>query len=89
MASCGQAIVVLLDAQRSAHKCQPLAQVSGEKEFFANLVVDAVLRLDLQTLDLRMIGMKKARSPSFACRNAGWQHTEVLSAVGAAPPCRL
>ena len=34
-------------------------QVSGEKEFFANLVVDAVLRLDLQTLDLRMIGMKK------------------------------
>ena len=37
------------------------AQVSGEKEFFANLVVDAVLRLDLQTLDLRMIGMKKVR----------------------------
>jgi len=38
-----------------------LPQVSGEKEFFANLVVDAVLRLDLQTLDLRMIGMKKVR----------------------------
>ena len=36
--------------------------MSGEKEFFANLVVDAVLRLDLQTLDLRMIGMKKVRS---------------------------
>ena len=38
-----------------------MPQVSGEKEFFANLVVDAVLRLDLQTLDLRMIGMKKVR----------------------------
>ncbi len=38
--------------------------MSGEKEFFANLVVDAVLRLDLQTLDLRMIGMKKVRRRS-------------------------
>ena len=34
-------------------------QVSGEKEFFANLVVDAVSKLDPQTLDLRMIGIKK------------------------------
>ena len=44
------------------------AQVSGEKEFFANLVVDAVLRLDLQTLDLRMIGMKKARTALQTCQ---------------------
>lgn len=36
-----------------------LLQVSGEKEFFANLVVDAVSKLDPQTLDLRMIGIKK------------------------------
>jgi hypothetical protein len=45
-----------------------MAQVSGEKEFFANLVVDAVLRLDLQTLDLRMIGMKKACAALSASR---------------------
>lgn len=37
------------------------AQVSGEKEFFANLVVDAVSRLDIKTLDLRMVGMKKVQ----------------------------
>ncbi len=36
-------------------------QVSAEKEFFANLVVDAVSVLDPQTLDLRMIGIKKVR----------------------------
>lgn len=35
--------------------------MSGEKEFFANLVVDAVLRLDIKTLDLRMVGMKKVQ----------------------------
>jgi T-complex protein 1 subunit eta len=35
--------------------------VSGEKEFFAQMVVDAVSRLDPATgLDLRMIGVKKA-----------------------------
>lgn len=33
--------------------------VSGEKEFFAKMVVDAVSTLDSQTLDLRMIGIKK------------------------------
>ena len=36
-----------------------LSQVSGEKEFFAKLVVDAVSVLDPQTLDLKMIGVKK------------------------------
>ncbi len=33
--------------------------MSGEKEFFAHMVVDAVSKLDPQTLDLRMIGIKK------------------------------
>lgn len=34
-------------------------QVSGEKEFFAQMVVDAVSVLDIQTLDLKLIGIKK------------------------------
>ncbi|GFH26903.1 t-complex protein 1 subunit eta [Haematococcus lacustris] len=33
--------------------------VSGEKEFFSQMVVDAVCKLDPQTLDLKMIGIKK------------------------------
>lgn len=33
--------------------------VSGEKEFFADMVVDAVKSLDPSTLDLKMIGIKK------------------------------
>ncbi|CAG9461032.1 unnamed protein product [Pedinophyceae sp. YPF-701] len=33
--------------------------VSGEREFFSQMVVDAVLKLDRQDLDLRMIGVKK------------------------------
>lgn len=33
--------------------------VSGEKEFFAQMVVDAVSTLDPQTLDLKLVGMKK------------------------------
>lgn len=33
--------------------------VSGEKDFFAQMVVDAVSALDLQTLDLKMVGIKK------------------------------
>ncbi|MEW5302601.1 MAG: hypothetical protein WDW38_002248 [Sanguina aurantia] len=33
--------------------------VSGEKEFFAQMVVDAVSCLDPNTLDLKMIGIKK------------------------------
>eukprot|EP00195_Chlamydomonas_chlamydogama_P012204 CAMPEP_0202900104 /NCGR_PEP_ID=MMETSP1392-20130828/9835_1 /ASSEMBLY_ACC=CAM_ASM_000868 /TAXON_ID=225041 /ORGANISM="Chlamydomonas chlamydogama, Strain SAG 11-48b" /LENGTH=552 /DNA_ID=CAMNT_0049586421 /DNA_START=124 /DNA_END=1778 /DNA_ORIENTATION=- len=33
--------------------------VSGEKEFFAQMVVDAVSKLDPLTLDLKMIGIKK------------------------------
>lgn len=37
----------------------PRTQVSGEKEFFSEMVVNAVSRLDPATLDLKMIGMKK------------------------------
>lgn len=33
--------------------------MSGEKDFFADMVVQAVSRLDPATLDLKMIGMKK------------------------------
>lgn len=47
--------------QRTADFDRVLMQVSAEKEFFANLVVDAVSVLDPQTLDLRMIGIKKVR----------------------------
>jgi len=42
--------------------CLPHAQVSGERDFFAEMVVDAVTALDLATLDLKMIGMKKVRA---------------------------
>jgi hypothetical protein len=38
-----------------------LVKVSGEKDFFANMVVEAVSKLDPATLDLRLIGMKKVR----------------------------
>lgn len=51
-----------------------LMQVSGEKEFFANLVVDAVSKLDPQTLDLRMIGIKKVGKTlplTLTCRAEG------------------
>jgi hypothetical protein len=36
-------------------------QVSGEKEFFAQMVVDAVSKLDPVTLDLKLIGIKKVQ----------------------------
>jgi hypothetical protein len=45
-------------------------QVSGEREFFAQMVVDAVTALDPGTLDLKMVGMKKV------CVGAGrWTST--------------
>ncbi len=36
-------------------------QVSGEKEFFAKMVVDAVSALDPETLDLSLLGTKKVQ----------------------------
>lgn len=43
------------------HTSNNLPQVSGEREFFAQMVVDAVTALDPGTLDLKMVGMKKVR----------------------------
>lgn len=41
------------------------AQVSGERDFFAQMVVAAVTALDPSTLDLKMVGMKKVSKPSW------------------------
>lgn len=38
-----------------------LVQVSGEKDFFAKMVVDAVSALDPETLDLSLLGIKKVQ----------------------------
>jgi T-complex protein 1 subunit eta len=38
-----------------------LPQVSGERDFFAAMVVDAVSALDPETLDMSLLGMKKVR----------------------------
>lgn len=37
--------------------------MSGEGEFFARMVVDAVSRLDPATLDMSMLGIKKVHAP--------------------------
>lgn len=47
-------------------------QVSGEREFFAQMVVDAVTALDASTLDLKMIGMKKVRQHRTVLKPALW-----------------
>ena len=36
-------------------------QVSGERDFFATMVVDAVSALDVETLDMSLLGVKKVR----------------------------
>ena len=36
-------------------------QVSGERDFFAKMVVDAVTKLDPASVDLRMLGIKKVQ----------------------------
>lgn len=36
-------------------------QVSGEGEFFADMVVEAVSRLDPETLDMSLLGIKKVQ----------------------------
>ncbi len=45
------------DTEQSAN----VMQVSGEKEFFAEMVVEAVSRLDPATLDMNMLGTKKVQ----------------------------
>lgn len=42
-------------------KCFLPVQVSGEKEFFAKMVVDGVSALDPDTLDLSLLGIKKVQ----------------------------
>jgi hypothetical protein len=56
--------------------------VSGEREFFAQMVVDAVTALDASTLDLKMIGMKKVRHRAGAAslHSAGNTLCELLAA---------
>ena len=44
------------------------SQVSGEKEFFANMVVDAVSHLDPETLDISLLGMKKVQGGALRDR---------------------
>jgi hypothetical protein len=66
--------------------CPVLLQVSGEREFFAQMVVDAVTALDLSTLDLKMVGMKKVRAgpwPPRGCR----QGVELSSSCAQQPVC--
>ena len=40
------------------------AQVSGERDFFAEMVVDAVSALDVETLDMSLLGVKKVSRPA-------------------------
>ena len=44
--------------------------VSGHKEFFAKMVVDAVNQVDGSPLGVDMIGMKKARTCPCTCTRA-------------------
>ena len=75
-------------ASTDVHCCWgPMLQVSGEKEFFANLVVDAVSVLDPQTLDLRMIGIKKVTGSHEADLLRSLQDTTCL--VGQVEPMQM
>lgn len=49
--------------------------MSGEREFFAQMVVDAVCHLDPERLDLRMLGVKKVQ---VGCWLAAWLPRWVL-----------
>lgn len=53
--------------------------VSGEKEFFATMVVDAVTMLDPNSLDLRMLGTKKVQGgglrDSFLVKGVAFKKT--------------
>lgn len=57
----------------------PPPQVSGERDFFAKMVVDAVTTLDPESLDLRMLGIKKVQ-----VRGAGGWMTELGQGGGGA-----
>lgn len=72
--SCGQCDYVL-----SLLPTPPL-QVSGERDFFAKVVVDAVTKLDPETLDLRMLGIKKVQVSKQTLN----PQRQLVGAVGAA-----
>ena len=55
-------------------------QVSGERDFFAKVVVDAVTKLDPETLDLRMLGIKKVQ----VSKQTHNPQRQLVGAVGAA-----
>ena len=50
-----------LESKSQKPHLQEMLQVSGEKEFFAEMVVEAVSRLDPTTLDMNMLGTKKVQ----------------------------
>ena len=49
------------------------AQVSGEGEFFADMVVEAVSKLDPQTLDMSLLGIKKVHIHMYLCMQGAWK----------------
>jgi len=46
-------------SQAKVRQASDSPQVSGERDFFAAMVVDAVSALDPETLDMSLLGMKK------------------------------
>lgn len=40
--------------------------MSGERDFFAEMVVDAVSALDVETLDMSLLGVKKVSCPTLS-----------------------
>ncbi len=60
------------DDQHSTTNTHVQRQVSGEKEFFSEMVVTAVSRLDPSTLDLKMIGMKKVGAAAGGFAGSFW-----------------
>lgn len=63
------------------NNCVP--QVSGERDFFAKMVVDAVTTLDPRSVDLRMLGIKKVQV------GAGWGMGGWLGWMSALPERRV
>ena len=65
--------------------------VSGEKEFFARMVVDAVTVLDPESLDLNMLGMKKVQGgglcDSFLVDGVAFKKTFSYAGFEMQPKC--
>ena len=75
----------------SNHGKLPGVQVSGEKVFFAEMVVAAVQHLDPSTLDLAMLGTKKVQGgglrDSFLVDGVAFKKT--FSYAGGLPRCTV